>query len=112
LCAHLDVDLHHMPIVGFNIQEFDLPFLWARCAVHGLLPDLPAPRDYRRVGELRSILTKGTLSDWMMSFGFDGKPGPAVEVANINELADRCRHDVTVTRQLGERLRGALSCLN
>jgi hypothetical protein len=98
-------------LVGFNIRSFDLPFLWARMAIAGLAAEMPAPRDYRKVGELRDVLTEGPLYQWAKVFGYPiGKPEWDGEVP-IDELAQKCRQDVTVTALIAKRLQGALTCL-
>lgn len=110
----LDTILHRLPIVGFNIKTFDLPFLWARCAINHLMIDLPRPRDYTRVGELREILLEGPLSEWCLAFGLEEPPvdAEALGTASIELLIEKNKHDVTVTRIIAEKLQGALSCLH
>lgn len=106
-------------LVGFNVRDFDIPFLWARFALSGLLRDkpslsnvLPRPRDYNRVGELRDVLTDGGLYEWAAAFGYDVKPWTPKQYrdASVEDLLAKCHVDVDIEADLAGLFEGAMSC--
>lgn len=85
-------------IVGWNVREFDIPFLIARCALHQIrLPWFWMPRDYRNVVDLLSdFRMDGKLSEWMYAMGgsFKEVEGADLLLLPLPELAEHCRKDV------------------
>lgn len=98
-------------LVGFNLRKFDLPFLWARMAMHGIRSNLPQVRDYRRVGDLRDVLTEGPLFQWARAFGY---PMPRPDWSDFPPLETqraKCEQDIAVTAAIARRLEGSISAL-
>jgi hypothetical protein len=92
---------------GWRIRIFDMPFLAARFAVHGIqAPWLPDPRDYRSVIDGADVLTSGHLAEWLQRFGLPPKTGTGAQVADmpIEQITEYCRNDVVVERLLLRRL--------
>lgn len=92
---------------GWKIRIFDVPFLAARFAVHGLHAEwIPDPRDYRSVIDGADVLTSGHLAEWLQRFGLPTKTGTGAQVADmpIDQIAEYCRNDVVVERLLLRRL--------
>lgn len=99
-----------LALVGFNLREFDLPFLHTRCAIHGLpAHELPALRDHARVIDLRDCLIEGNLGVWMRAFGLGKRDVTGKAIANLSdgELAEHCRQDLKVTHTMAKALKWA-----
>lgn len=95
-------------IAGWYVRNFDVPFLTARAAVHGVaLPNWwPHARDYRRILDGADLLTSGSLQQWLLRLQLPGKTASGADVASmtIAEVAEYCRNDVHVERLLLRRL--------
>lgn len=112
-------------IVGHNVIEFDLPFIWKRAIVHGVRPPIWLPRDPKPWGD--SVFD--TMTQWAGSRGRismdrlcrvldlpgkgDGPTGadvwPLVQAGRIDDVAAYCRDDVDRTRAIYRRMRFSLS---
>jgi len=93
-------------IIGFNVVDFDLPFLIARAALHGItIPWLAKPRNYRRVVELRDLFTRGSLSDWRWLFTgkFKEVEGADTLLLPMSDLRRHLEDDLNNTAVLAER---------
>lgn len=105
----------HQTLAGFNIRDFDLPFVSVRSAVCGVrLPRWwPHGRDYRNVADARDVLEQGTLADWLHRFGLPHKIGHGADVAGMlpAERDAYVRNDVVVERLLLRRLQRSLPAL-
>jgi len=96
-------------VCGFYCRDFDIPFLTARCGIHGVsLPRWwPFMRDWKGVADLTDIFGRnGKLDDWLLAFGMEGKPCTGAEslLLDPEELADYCLQDVRSMAQLFERV--------
>lgn len=77
-------------MVGFNIREFDIPFLIGRmCALNLLTYSIPRPRSYSQVHDLRDYLPNGTLAEWLEECGIPPKKGSGEMMAKWVEAGDR-----------------------
>lgn len=94
-------------VVGFNIRDFDMPFLLARLAVHGMAcPRLPMPRNYRRCIDLCDVFTSFSLSDWRIAaLGRKPKEVDGADLLHIplEDLAKHCSEDVVDEMELAQR---------
>lgn len=112
------VMMEHSPmsIVSFNGEAFDLPFLAARCAIHGI-EGYHWPRGRGAAPkhiDLFRLLGGGTLEQWGVALGMIGAKGsPSSDVPTMIASGDwesaieHCVEDVVLTRTLYSRLRGA-----
>lgn len=99
-------------IAGWNIREFDLPFLAGRALALSLpLPwRLPKPRDWARVLDGYDVLgghgMGGTLSDWMRVCGLPPKTADGADTLSLTlpELGQHCCDDLVATRVVLRRL--------
>lgn len=96
-------------VCGFNCRDFDIPFLSARCAIHGVpLPRWwPFMRDWRGVADLMDVVGRsGKLNDWFLAFGMEAKPCTGADSLQLTqeELADYCLQDIRGTAQLFARI--------
>lgn len=93
---------------GFNIREFDIPWLITRFAVHMIgVSRFPFPRDWNRVFELRDLLgKKGSLDTWLRAFGLPLKVGSGRESLDYDheQLKEYLIGDVASTGALAARL--------
>jgi hypothetical protein len=98
-------------LCGFNLREFDLPFLHVRLAMHQApAMFLPAIKDFDRVLELRDVLTSGPLSTWMRAFGLGEKDvdGQAIAELPLAEALAHCKKDVEATWWMAHKLAPAI----
>ena len=106
LSAHMRL-VSHPIIAGWYVRIFDLPFLAARYARHGIAADwIPDPRDWRAVIEASDVLQTGKLGAWLARFGLPAKVGDGVDITTMSlpEIRDYCSNDVRVERALLRRL--------
>ena len=108
-------------VIGFNIFNFDLPYLLIRSFKHGVeMPDIRGKTiDLRFVLSYGNKYKNGKLEDYSTLFlGEKGKKtsnGSNVEglwnSQKFQELKDYCRHDIFLTNKIYERLKqmGVLS---
>jgi hypothetical protein len=97
---------------GFNIREFDLPFLAMRLSVHGMRwpGHYPHRNDYLHVVDPRDIYRHndggGNLDMHLRAFGLPPKTADGSQVAGmtIDEVARYCADDVIRERLLIRRL--------
>lgn len=102
-------------IIGFNIFNFDLPYLLIRSFKHGInMPDIRGKSiDLRFVLTYGNKYKNGTLEQYSMLFlGEKGKKtsdGSNVEELwksnKFNELKEYCRYDLFLTNKIYERLK-------
>lgn len=101
-------DIDGCALAGWHIRTFDVPWITARAAVHGIrLPAWwPHPRDYRHIIDGADVLTTGSLQLWAMRMGLEKKSATGADSLAMSdeELRDYCAQDVRVTRQLLLRL--------
>lgn len=85
--------LHRQPtmLVGFNIRDFDIPVLRARCIALGIpWPDyLPQNKfedrvDRTAVFDIRDVLAEGPLDTWLKMLGLPPKTARGSLVANMS----------------------------
>lgn len=95
-------------VCGWHIREFDLPFLSARCALHGVqMPRWwPHSKDWQRVYDAKDTLGEGKLAQWLAAFGLPPKTADGSQVANMTtqQIADYCCDDVHAERELIRKL--------
>lgn len=104
-------------IGGFNVREFDVPFVTFRAAVHRIeLPTWwPARRPYGNgiVDPVDLLGRNGRLADHLRAMGLpkktaDGADAPGM---SVEELGDYCANDVLCERMLIRRLASAFPAL-
>jgi DNA polymerase elongation subunit (family B) len=100
-------------LAGFNIRDFDVPFVSIRAALHGIeMPHWwPRPtRDWKRIVELRDALSSHPLQVWLARFGLPLKTssGDQVEHMTADEVAAYCANDVEQERALVRRFASIL----
>jgi hypothetical protein len=94
-------------VAGWNIRDFDMPFLAGRALVLGLtMPSrFPKPKDWVRVLDGCDLLD-GTLSDWMRAVGLPPKKVEGADTLHLPlpELGVHCSDDLVATRVVLRRL--------
>lgn len=77
-------------MLGFNVRDFDVPFLVGRATARWikLETQFPRPKDYNLVTDLRDYLPEGRLSDWLEECGIAPKKGDGSMVAKWVENGD------------------------
>ncbi len=103
-------------VAGFNVREFDIPFLTARCAINGIdLPDWwPFIRDWHNVADIMDVLGKsGKLAEWARAFRLPPPTvsGEAVTKLSEEDLVKHCDEDLTVTKAMMRKLARRFPCL-
>lgn len=103
-------------LAGFNIREFDIPFVAVRASLVGIdVPSWwpPIGRFDRFVADARDLLQDGKLADWLHCFELPPKNGEGSECHNMTEqqLRDYVTNDVRVERLLLRRLAHALPAI-
>ncbi len=96
-------------VIGWNVRRFDVPFLLARCAVHGiqLPPWFPTLRTYR--ADLFDLLAdaygEGKMSEWgyLLGDGFKDVEGADLLTVPLDELEAHLVDDLKRTRTLARR---------
>lgn len=96
-------------IAGFNIREFDIPYVTARCAINDIdLPDWwPYRRDWNNVADVMDLLgMKGTLTDWCRAFVINvpDVTGEAVTKLSEADLRIHCEQDLGATAAIIQRM--------
>lgn len=97
-------------IAGWNVRAFDVPFITARCVVHGVeLPEWwPHSRAYHAIADAMEMLAPergAKLRSWLRRTGLPNKTadGSEVERMTLPEIVAYCTNDVRVERQLVRR---------
>lgn len=102
-------------VCGYEVRRFDLPFLAARYAAHGLEADwIPDPHDRRMVIDAADVLqSAATLDLWLRRFKLPPKTASGAQVATMTHEERRayCANDVRVERLLLRRLAGVFPSL-
>lgn len=119
------IEIRDGRIIGFNSLTFDVPFFLFRSMLNGVKPTVPVKtlRDWtRRYSysphyDVRAVLTgwdnrtTGTLTDWASCLGIpcdDTTKGSDIhalyQAGDFDAIAEHCRADVAVTKQLYERV--------
>lgn len=102
-------------LAGFNVREFDVPFVAVRASLLGLeVPSWwPFGRFDRGIADARDLLEDGKLADWLHCFDLPPKTGDGSECADMSEaeLRSYVTNDVIVERQLLRRLAYAIPAL-
>lgn len=104
-------------LAGFNIGDFDLPFISARAAIHGVR--LPGwwPDVAKRYGiclDAYDMLGRqGKLARWLARFGLPPKTGEGKDCSSYSdeELQGYVQNDVRVERLLLRRLANVSSAI-
>lgn len=107
-------------VVGHNVIEFDLRFIWHRAIVLGVQPPFWLPRDPKPWGDtVHDTMTmwagargRVSLDRLCRMLGLDGKGNgptgadvwPLVQAGRIDDVAAYCRADVERTRAVYRRL--------
>src|SRR5690606_9994448 len=91
------------------INGFDVPFITARAAVHGIQMPTWWPANPRRHGATldgADLLSEGRLALWLERFGLPPKLGDGADAPHLDDVAllDYVRNDVHVERLLLRRL--------
>lgn len=105
--------------VGHNVSAFDLRFLFQRAVILGIKPPAFIPFNTKSWDEhIFDTMTyfagygnRISLDKLSKALGLEGKTGitgadvwPMYQAGKINEIAEYCRHDVELTRQVYKRL--------
>lgn len=98
-----------LAIVGYNVRDFDLPFIYGRLMANEInwpTNIMPKPRDYRRVIDLYGLLGAGRLDDWMQTCGLGKKKvaGKDLLTLSLPDLIEHCAADVTAECIIANRL--------
>lgn len=107
-------------IVGHNVVEFDLAFIWRRAIVHGVRPPIWFPRDPKPWSESvfdtmtswAGVRNRISMDKLCRILGIDGKGDgptgadvwPMFQAGRLADIADYCRADVERTRAIYRRL--------
>ena len=93
---------------GFNIRDFDIPWLIARFAVNEIgVSWFPFPRDWNRVFEIRDLVGRsGNLNKWLRTFGLPLKLGDGEESTSYTheQMKEYVLRDAHSTALLAARL--------
>ena len=109
----------HPKFVGHNVSAFDLRFLFQRAIINGIKPPSFIPFNAKSWDE--SIFDTMTyfagygnrisLDKLSKVLGLEGKQGingadvwPMYQAGKIEEIAEYCKHDVALTREVYKRL--------
>lgn len=97
-------------IAGWNVRAFDIPFITARCVVHGieLASWWPHSRSYHVIADAMELLAPergAKLRSWLRRTGLPQKTADGSEVATMTaeEVIAYCTNDVRVERELLRR---------
>lgn len=105
--------------IGHNVSQFDLRFLFQRAVINGIKPPKFIPFHAKSWDDtIFDTMTyfagygnRISLDKLCKALGIEGKKGitgadvwPMFKEGKINEIAEYCRHDVEITRQVYERL--------
>lgn len=105
--------------IGHNVSDFDLRFLFKRAVILGIRPPSIIPFHAKSWSEqIFDTMTyfagygqRISLDKLSKSLGLEGKTGitgadvwPMYQAGKIKEIAEYCKHDVELTRQVYERL--------
>lgn len=101
------------PIVGFNIKNFDLPFLKMRAALHGIKMNIPQPRSSNVVdiyeaigGKWQTDVSACSLSELGWHLYGEAKTSSGADVAKqfaVGDMAaikEHCLQDVILTEKI------------
>lgn len=105
-----------LQLIGFNIQNFDIPHLHVACSRNNLLPPFRLHR--YSVTDLIDWpygyqLGRRSLNYYLRAFGVEGKTGNGADVARLwkedqekgtNQVAEYCKADVEKTAELYLRM--------
>lgn len=113
----LDAAGDRVVLGGWNIREFDVPFVTARAGVHGIkLPRWwPHRKSWNKIVDPCDLFGRfEALDDFLREFGLPRKTMTGKEslALGLPELADYCANDVRSERLLIERLRDRFDALN
>lgn len=116
---------HHDPgdtheWVGFNINSFDLPFLWKRSIINGIKPPtLFTERGYpmshfvdlRQIWQCGDRQAHGSLDVIARLMGFEGKTGDGAQFATLyrseetrQQALDYITNDLNLTKKIAKRM--------
>ena len=105
--------------IGHNVASFDIPFLYNRCMINKVkpisLPRNPKSWDKKVFDTLYEVMGNnsagGTLDTISTILGLGSKDGmdgsqvwPEYQAGNIDKIADYCRNDVRLTREIYKRI--------
>ena len=105
--------------IGHNVTLFDIPFLYNRCMINNVkpisLPRNPKPWSKQVFDTLYEVMGNnvagGSLDTISTILGLGGKDGmdgsqvwPEYQAGNIDKIADYCRNDVNLTREIYKRI--------
>ena len=105
--------------IGHNVTSFDLPFLYNRCMINNVKP-ISLPRNPKAWSKqvfdtlyevMGNNVAGGSLDTISTILGLGGKDGmdgsqvwPEYQAGNIDKIADYCRNDVNLTREIYKRI--------
>lgn len=113
--ARLCSDKDPRVVGGWNVRLFDIPFITARCVVHGIhLPTWwPHSRNYAAIADVMELLAPehgARLKNWLRRCDLPAKTADGSEVASmtIEQIHAYCLNDVHVERLLLRRCAWAI----
>jgi len=109
------------PLVGFNIKNFDIPFLQIRAAKHGIKLEFPDRRSERIIdlydalgGKWQGDVSSCSLSELGWALYGEGKATDGSSVAewwangDIECVRNHCLEDVLLTQKIYNDLKGVM----
>jgi hypothetical protein len=115
-------DWYTTTIIGHNVADFDLRFLYQRYIVNGIKPHpiitraakakkWDSEKVFDTMAEFSGIGKSISLDKLCFALGMEGKGDisgadvwPMVQAGRLEEVAEYCRHDVTITREVFKRM--------
>lgn len=95
-------------VAGFNVREFDVPFILGRCIVNDMLPyGFPRKgKDWQRVLDVRDSIPDGSLDQWSTALGIGRKAHASngIWLFEPSEIEAQVSTDVVLTRTILRRL--------
>jgi 3'-5' exonuclease len=111
-----------MTIVGHNVVNFDLRFLWQRYLINGIRPHAiinmsvsaklwDTTKVYDTMAQFAGYGKTISLDKLCLAFGIEGKGEvsgadvwPMVQAGKLDDVARYCEHDVMITRDVYKRM--------
>lgn len=117
ICDLTQPEIQTLQVVGHNVADFDLRFLFQRYVVNQIAPP-PLPFGKRYNDQVFDTMTvfagwkdRISLDKLARALGIPGKGGisgadvwPMYQAGRVQEILDYCKHDVELTRAVYKKL--------